>query len=124
MMDASALHPLGHHPLQYDYLASDYSRRAPVLSRAVARVKYYFTDFGISTRFVTGSPNRLVVGDKCLDESLPELSKSVPYDPFRADVYLLGNVFRQHFVKVTTVSYTPFAKADYHECRSIGMGQC
>ncbi|EIW59529.1 uncharacterized protein TRAVEDRAFT_36912 [Trametes versicolor FP-101664 SS1] len=99
MMDASALHPLGHHPIQYDYLASDYSQRAPVLSRVVARVKYYFTDFGISTRFAPGAENRLVLGDKGLDKELPELSLVVPYDPFKADVFLLGNVFRKHFVE-------------------------
>lgn len=101
MMDASALHPLGHHPIQYDYLASDYSQRAPVLSRVVARVKYYFTDFGISTRFAPGAENRLVLGDKGLDKELPELSLVVPYDPFKADVFLLGNVFRKHFVEVS-----------------------
>lgn len=101
MMDASALHPLGHHPIQYDYLASDYSRRAPVLSRAVARVKYYFTDFGISTRFAPGAESRLVVGDRGLYRGLPELSSTVPYDPFKADVFLLGNVFREHFVEVS-----------------------
>ncbi|OJT13997.1 hypothetical protein TRAPUB_9481 [Trametes pubescens] len=106
MMDASALYPLGHHPIQYDYLASDYSRRAPVLSRAVVKpnlVTYYFTDFGISTRFTPENEERLVVGVRGLDRTLPELSPNVKYDPFKADIYLLGNVFREHFVQVTTL---------------------
>ncbi|KAL7282053.1 hypothetical protein ACG7TL_003520 [Trametes sanguinea] len=68
---------------------------ATVLSRASAPVHYYFIDFGISTWFksMDDSP-RLVVGTDGLDQEPPELSKTVPYDPFKLDVFLIGNVIR------------------------------
>ncbi|KAI9063418.1 hypothetical protein FKP32DRAFT_1592487 [Trametes sanguinea] len=93
MMDASALFPQGFHP-DMDYKLPDMSAPAPVLSRSVAPVRYYLIDFGISTRFTPDMP-RLVVGRDGLDQEPPELSSTVPYDPFKLDVFLIGNLIRR-----------------------------
>lgn len=54
-------------------------------------VRYYFVDFGMSRRFEPGEP-RLMTGGMGAVRSAPELSLVVPCDPFKLDVYLLGNV--------------------------------
>lgn len=99
MMDAAALYPAGFHPIQQDW-SPDYTTSARVLPRTTSNVKYYFTDFGISRRFEADDDNRLVVGNKGLDQTLPELSDTVHYDPFKADIYFLGNVFKERFLQV------------------------
>ncbi|KAL7282051.1 hypothetical protein ACG7TL_003518 [Trametes sanguinea] len=93
MMDAPALFPRGFHP-DMDYKLPDMSGPAPVLSRSDAPVRYYLIDFGISTRFTPDMP-RLVVGCDGLDQEPPELSVTVPYDPFKLDVFLIGNLIRR-----------------------------
>lgn len=97
-MDASAMFPQGFHPIVQTRLP-DVSGRAPVLSRSVVPVKYYYIDFGISTRFTSDAP-RLVVGTLGLDEEPPELSDSIPYDPFKLDVFLIGNLIRRELYDV------------------------
>lgn len=92
------MYPRGHHPILDDHLP-DCSRIAPVRPRAGADVKYYFTDFGISTRFAADDETKLVLGSKGLDKSPPELSDTVPYDPFKLDIYILGNLFRKTFTQ-------------------------
>ncbi|KAI0722005.1 hypothetical protein C8T65DRAFT_724342 [Cerioporus squamosus] len=56
-------------------------------------IDYYFIDFGISSHFEPDDTNRLVTGTKGLDEDVPELSADVPYDPFKVDIFILGNLF-------------------------------
>ncbi|KAI0369571.1 hypothetical protein BV20DRAFT_1020643 [Pilatotrama ljubarskyi] len=94
MMDASELYPRGFHPIA-DTRLPDVSERAPVLSRSSVAVKYYFIDFGISTRFTTDDEPRLVTGQLALDREAPELSDDVPYDPFKLDVFFIGNLIRR-----------------------------
>lgn len=86
MMDASALFPCGFHPISKTRLP-DVSGITPTLSRSEAPVRYYFIDFGISTRFAPQS-SRLVVGTPGLDQEPPELSDNDPYDPFQLNVFL------------------------------------
>ena len=100
MMDASALYPKGFHPIRTGVLP-DLSGYATSLSRLAAAqpVKYYYIDFGISVHIPHGEP-RLVLGTAGLDQEVPELSDSVPYDPFKVDVFILGNVFTQQIYTV------------------------
>lgn len=46
----------------------------------------------------------MVVGDVGRDAEVPELSWDVPYDPFKADIYALGNLFDKEFEQVRCVS--------------------
>ncbi|KAH9962898.1 kinase-like domain-containing protein [Russula dissimulans] len=93
LMDASRMYPRGFHPVD-DILLPDYSRAAPRIPRLDARVRYYFVDYGISSYFPAGSQRDLVVGRAGRDQDVPELSDTVPYDPFKVDIFTIGNVLR------------------------------
>ncbi|THG96474.1 hypothetical protein EW026_g5361 [Hermanssonia centrifuga] len=45
-------------------------------------------------RLPTDSP-KLVVGGYGRDQDVPELSFDVPYDPFKVDIFILGNMFKR-----------------------------
>ncbi|KAH9921526.1 kinase-like domain-containing protein [Epithele typhae] len=94
MFDATAMYTQGFHPVTLITLPDNVSRFAPYSQRSQVGATYYFTDFGISTRFAPDEQNRLVTGMDGLDQELPELSDDVPYDPFKADVFILGNMIR------------------------------
>lgn len=100
-MDPGPLVPKGSHPQMY-HLTPDASRMTPVRHRYQARFpKYYFIDFGISTWFRDGhNGSRLVTGGEGQDKSVPELSYTVPYNPFKVDIYVLGNVYKNEFISV------------------------
>ncbi|KAI9067211.1 hypothetical protein FKP32DRAFT_1564216 [Trametes sanguinea] len=97
MMDAKPLYPSGHHPVKMDYTPDAVYDAIP-LSRTEHPVRYYYVDFGLSVRFPENSPT-MVVGDVGRDDEVPELSSTVPYDPFKADIYALGNLFDKEFVQ-------------------------
>lgn len=92
-MDADAMYPEGFHPLRIMYKA-DYSGYATHIPRSVAGVKYYFIDFGISVHIPKDIGSKFVVGNLGRDQTPPELSATVPYDAFKLDVYILGNMFK------------------------------
>ncbi|KAL5492954.1 hypothetical protein ACEPAI_4402 [Sanghuangporus weigelae] len=99
MMDGTPVFPRGFHPgarnLEYGRTSFAHPRRR----RDVAGVKYYFTDFGISSHFDGNDANRLVTGKACLDKNLPELYQDDPHDPFAVDIFLLGDVFKDVLVE-------------------------
>lgn len=101
MMDGSPLYPQGHHPIRLDYTADGIYDAAP-LSRTDRPVRYYFIDFGLSTRFRPGE-SPLVYGTKGRDKDPPELSNEVPYNAFHLDVFLLGNVYKQELFQVRSI---------------------
>ncbi|KAJ7108588.1 hypothetical protein C8R44DRAFT_884648 [Mycena epipterygia] len=67
-------------------------------------MKYYFIDFGLSVRFPPGVENReLVTGEYGrLRSRVPEISATVPYDAFKVDVRLVGEMLRHEFLSVYT----------------------
>lgn len=101
-MDGNALYPQGFHPILPDRLPNG-SSTAPVLSRSAHPVKYSYVDFGISSRILPDSENKLVIGTLGRAQDVPELSDSVPYDPFKVDVFILGNVLRKLFREVCSL---------------------
>lgn len=122
MMDASGVYPRGHHP-QLTRLLPDISGEAPFVRRIAARppVKYYYIDFGISSKFSPDEKSRLVYGSLGRDQEVPELSNSIAYDPFKVDIFLIGNTLRQMMHDVS--SYSPFrpqltlTSPEIHECQ-------
>ncbi|GJE92549.1 kinase-like domain-containing protein [Phanerochaete sordida] len=96
LMDARPLYPQGFHPAyphrlplpNWDKPSTSYTRLS-----APGPVRYYFSDFGMSTRFSPGGP-RLVTGELGAERDVPELSSTTPYDPFKVDVFVLGKVFK------------------------------
>ena len=99
MMDANTLFPLGYHPVNHDFLP-DNSGLAPYGSRALASVKYYYIDFGISSYLPPHVHPKLVVGRFGRDQHVPELSDNIPYDPFKVDICIIGNLLFDQFVEV------------------------
>lgn len=107
MYDAEKLYPFGYHPALSDY-TEDVERRAPFISRTAAGgVKYYITDFGISSHFESGE-DRLVTGSRCQDKTVPELSNVEPYDPFAVDIYTLGNIYKEDLLDVSIQAFLLF----------------
>ncbi|KAI0734963.1 hypothetical protein C8Q72DRAFT_964728 [Fomitopsis betulina] len=96
MMDASAIYPHGFHPVLSSSLPDGRTYARP-RRRTSVPVKYYFIDYGISTYFPPGTNPRLVVGANGRDQEVPELSDEVPYDPFKVDIFIVGNLFRSMF---------------------------
>lgn len=111
MMDSSPLFPQGHHPIRERFLP-DAVTVAPRLTRTAAGgVKYFYVDYGISSYIPPDAP-RLVVGRAGRDQEVPELSDTVPYDPFMVDIFSVGNVFRHMFHDVSHNAHT-FCAAKY-----------
>ncbi|KAF9558855.1 hypothetical protein CPC08DRAFT_667128 [Agrocybe pediades] len=54
--------------------------------------QYYIIDYGLSQR--CDSKSDTVLGVQGQDRTLPEMSRKVPYDPFKADVYQLGKAIK------------------------------
>ena len=99
LMDSGAMYPEGFHPVQTAY-KRDYSGIADYVPRSAVGVKYYFADFGISGHIPDETRPWLVTGDSGRDQEPPELSKTVPYDPFKLDIFIIGNMLRQEFCDV------------------------
>ncbi|OCH90635.1 hypothetical protein OBBRIDRAFT_819196 [Obba rivulosa] len=99
MMAADAMYPLGFHPIMYRCLP-DGESVAPYLPRYKVGVKYYYIDFGISVYIPPDKHPKLVTGFLGRDREVPELSATVPYDPFKVDVFIIGNVLRKQFYEI------------------------
>ncbi|KAJ3540745.1 hypothetical protein NMY22_g4173 [Coprinellus aureogranulatus] len=93
MIDPTRLLPKGFHPfgpLIPPDGRHDMIDRFKWKSRwSVRPNRYYVIDFGLSLKLEEGW---LALGDVGQDRSVPEMSDTVPYDPFPADVYQFGNV--------------------------------
>ncbi|KAJ7682317.1 kinase-like domain-containing protein [Mycena polygramma] len=67
-----------------------------------APMKYYFIDFELSVRFPSYETRELVTGRYGqLRKHIPEISDTIPYDPFKVDIRLVGEMLRSEFVMVT-----------------------
>ncbi|RDB20053.1 hypothetical protein Hypma_013004 [Hypsizygus marmoreus] len=92
MLDASNIVPNGFHFIRR--ATEDGVKPIKELERwSVRPVKYYFIDFELSTKYPAGATHVMDVGFLGQDKSVPEMSLTVPYNPFKVDVYQLGNVF-------------------------------
>ncbi|KAL5530907.1 hypothetical protein ACEPAG_3783 [Sanghuangporus baumii] len=99
MMDGEPLYPKGFHP-SLSFLDAEGKIARPRRRRDTRGVKYYFTDFGISSWFQSVEETRLVTGQDGLDRDVPELRHFDPYDPFPVDIFILGNIFRKELTDV------------------------
>ncbi|KAL6300717.1 hypothetical protein BKA93DRAFT_740008 [Sparassis latifolia] len=97
MMDGSPLYPEGHHPQRIESSPNGIYLLSP-LSRIDRPVRYFFIDFGISSLFEEGE-SPFVVGRKGRDKELPELSDEVPYNAYKVDIFILGNLFKKDFLQ-------------------------
>ncbi|KZT10870.1 uncharacterized protein LAESUDRAFT_672427 [Laetiporus sulphureus 93-53] len=99
MMDPKPLFPKLFHPQKPKYTL-DFKGYAKFFTRTKRPTKYYFIDFGLSRKYnpEDGPPREDPIwgGDK----TVPEFHRSNdPCDPFPTDIYYLGNVIREDFLK-------------------------
>ncbi|OCB92243.1 hypothetical protein A7U60_g350 [Sanghuangporus baumii] len=108
MLDGTSMYLEGFHPVLQSKSRS-WKEPAKFRSRSNSRgAKYYFIDFGLSTRFEGTKEGRLVTGRICQDH-VPELLDWIPYDPFAIDIYLLEDVYRRNFLeKYSNVQFLRF----------------
>ncbi|KAJ6579219.1 hypothetical protein DFH09DRAFT_913548 [Mycena vulgaris] len=81
------------------YGASESSPRIMRSRFAAGPMKYYYIDFGLSVHFPSPEARARVTG-ACgrLRKHVPEISDTVPYDPFKVDVRLVGEMLRSEFL--------------------------
>ncbi|KAH0583425.1 hypothetical protein H2248_009054 [Termitomyces sp. 'cryptogamus'] len=91
MMDATELIPGGFHFFRDNTQDGVKPWREWRERSFVKSLRYFFIDFGISRHYTTNIGVR-DVGISAQDQSFPERSETVPYDPFKTDIYHLGNV--------------------------------
>ncbi|KDR79996.1 hypothetical protein GALMADRAFT_1173938 [Galerina marginata CBS 339.88] len=89
MMDPTKVIPSGFH-FVLNHLQDDVKTQVIYNDRrSVAPVKYYFIDYETADRFEPGEKCLGMIGQ---NRTVPEMSPTVPYDPFKVDVYQLGSV--------------------------------
>jgi serine/threonine protein kinase len=104
MMDASDLFPEGFHPVRQN-LSKNGLTDVVGLMRTIAPVRYYLIDFDSAIVFEKGTPARLryVQGRTGGDEEVPEFKSNNPYDPFKVDIFQLGNLLKKEFLQVSLI---------------------
>lgn len=96
MMDASQMFPQGFHPVK-DVFLPDARTPARPFPRSRVPIKYYYVDYGLSVYIPPDIHPKLVLGDFGRDQDVPELSLTVPYDPFKVDIFIIGNMLKRIF---------------------------
>lgn len=120
-MDPGDMYPQGYHVQHINFLPN-IKNPAPHVPRIASRlpVKYYYVDFGISSMFTPEHIPKLVVGRDGRDREVPELSGRTPYDPFKVDVFIIGNLLRKelHTVSLGLPYFHALliATPEIHEC--------
>lgn len=119
LMDADAMYPEGFHPIKTSY-KRDYSGPATYIPRSVAGVRYYFADFSTSVHTQKGRPPKFVTGALGRDQDPPELSETISYDPFKLDVFIIGNMLRKEFSNVaispSVITHKTHHPTEIHQC--------
>lgn len=100
MLDPSNMYPEGFHPIKIDR-SRDFKRRAKGYTRTQRPTRYYLIDFGLSRQY--SSRDALDEPLRGGDKSAPEHRHGRPCNPFHTDIYYLGNLIREHFMKVRSL---------------------
>ncbi|KIM39299.1 hypothetical protein M413DRAFT_447245 [Hebeloma cylindrosporum] len=101
MMDGSRIIPKGWHFCNaYSHDGVSFASAFEWNDRwSVRPVQYYLIDFGLSRQLQDASTR--VVGDWGQDRTVPEMSFEIPSDPFKVDVYQLGNAIKEYVAAYT-----------------------
>ncbi|KAI0296106.1 kinase-like domain-containing protein [Multifurca ochricompacta] len=96
MFDPFGMYPNGFHPVKLDR-NRNFKGKATTYTRTQRPPRYYFIDFGLSRRYTSRSvtDNPLRGGDK----SAPEHKSRKRCNPFHTDIYYIGNLVRQEFMR-------------------------
>jgi hypothetical protein len=101
MMDETHIVPKGSHfarPESHDGTHYNLTWRHRC---TVAPVDYYYIDLGLSSWWPQGPEHAAILGISGQYKDVPELSRTVPYNPFKVDIYQLGRTI----LEVVKVSY-------------------
>jgi hypothetical protein len=100
MFDPTNMYPESFHPVDRKRI-KDFRRRVKGYSRTRCPTRYLLIDFGHSRRYDTAAGPPLDQPLKGGDKSAPEHQDGkTPCNPFPTDVYYLGNLVRQDYIKV------------------------
>ena len=110
MMDAKSIVPTGWHFVSH-FCEPDGMTKIVPLDRKTYPVRYYFIGFG-SAYHIPPDQTPLVRDIGGGDDDVPELSTAKPYDPFKLDVYTLGNVFLKELYQVCQIMSRHFLPPD------------
>ena len=103
----------------------DFKRRISRFTRTERPVKYYYIDFGLSYKFSSEKDNlvRVAFGG---DKSVPEYKDAkTPKDPYKIDVYCLGNLIKKDMIEVSSRYIATHCRAltvTYHPSASVWLG--
>ena len=101
MMDPRPLYPNMYHPLSI-YRRRDGYGTAKRGRRTKHPVKYYLIDFGLSRKYEPDDVSPLELPIFGGDKTVPEFRQfDEPCDPFRTDIYYIGNLIRMCFFEVS-----------------------
>jgi len=119
MMDAKAIIPTGWHFVSH-FCEPDGITKISPLERRSYPVRYYFVGFG-SAYHVPHQKQPLVRDIGGGDGDVPELLHGKPYDPFKLDVYTLGNIFKKelHEVRLLRIHLYLCSAVFYFPSRNI-----
>ena len=97
MLDPSGMYPSGFHPVQINR-SRDFRGKPQRYNRTQRPPRYYLIDFSLSRKYFSRNVlDEPLVGD---DKSAPEHQYKRWCNPFRTDIYHLGNLVRECFMKV------------------------
>lgn len=114
MLDPSGIYPKGFHPVQINR-RRDFRGRAKRFTRTFRPTRYYLIDFGLSRRY--SSRNALDQPIRGGDKSAPEHRLRNLCNPFYTDIYYLGNLIREGFLKVRQIIQTLVGGIAYAVCQ-------
>ncbi|KAH9954063.1 kinase-like domain-containing protein [Russula dissimulans] len=96
MFDPSGMYPQGFHPAKMNR-SRDFKGRAKRYTRTQRPPRYYLIDLGLSRQYTSRD-----VFDEPLrggDRSVPEHQDGRLCNPFHTDIYYLGNLVREEFMR-------------------------
>jgi hypothetical protein len=100
MLDPSGMYPNSFHPAD-PRKTKDFRRNAKGYSRTRRPTRYHLIDFGLSRVYDPANGPPLDQPLRGGDKSAPEHQDGkTPCDPFPTDVYYLGNLVREDYMKV------------------------
>ena len=102
MLDPSEMYPKGFHPVQINR-SRDFKSNLRKFNRTRRPPRYYLIDFGLSRQY--SSRNALDDPLRGGDKSAPEHQLGSRCNPFHTDIYHLGNLVRERFIKVMFESW-------------------
>ncbi|KAI1795567.1 kinase-like domain-containing protein, partial [Ganoderma leucocontextum] len=98
MMDPTPIFSDTPHPT-HSYKSYDFKHSIRTRTRTSNPTRYFYIDFGLSARLPPEDPSPRIGVDIGGDKTVPEYrDPNGLHDPYKIDVYCLGNILREHFM--------------------------